>query len=438
MTQSVILLSIDALRADHLGYHGYDRETSPFLDKLAEKFLQFENAVAASSHTRESVPSLLTGRYSDVFAQNGYRLTERSIAERLSEHDFHTAGFHSNPYASRAYGFEKGFDTFDDDLRLGQNKILALAQRALDKFVFKKGEYHARASEINEKSLDWIDSLESNKSFFLWNHYMDVHGPYNPPDGYNSFTDTSVTNSEAQALYQRCAKQPDELTEHEQQLLIDLYDGEIQYLDIQLRSLVEELKQRELFEETLVIITADHGDAFGEHGYYAHPRYLHDELIRVPLLISPPKSSSETISEMVSTIDIIPTILDWVGVSDPSLPGISLLNSEVHDERKPYVFAGAQGENENNGVRRFVARSTEGKYFLERDINTGEITNETGFNLKSDPQEQYPLDEPSIELGELRDVLLDHSSTRNADVAEAIESETTDEIEDRLEALGYK
>jgi len=437
MDSSVILLSIDALRADHVGYHGYERDTTPFLDEFSERSLRFLNASVTSSHTRESIPSLLTGRYPDTFAEAGFRLTEPSIAARLSEAGYRTAGFHSNPYASRAYDFGSGFDKFDDDLTFGQHKLVALAQRALNKFVFNKGEYHARAADINDKSLAWLDSLE-DEPFFLWNHYMDVHGPYNPPDSYNNFTDKTVTSTEAQDLYQKCAKRPSELTNEEKQLLVDLYDGEIRYLDAQLQNFVTELQHRDLLERSLVIITADHGEAFGEHGYYAHPRYLHDELIRVPLTISLPGEGAETISTMVSTVDLVPTILDWAGLSNASLPGTSLISAEVQSERETYTFAGAQGEDENQGVRRFAVRSTDGKYLLERDVQTGEITAETGFDLESDPEEQYPLDEPASQLRELRRELIDHSATRLTAVTSNDEDETTEEIEERLEALGYK
>lgn len=209
----IILLSIDALRADHLGYHGYDRDTSPFLDELATETRSFDRAISASSHTRESVPALLSGRFPNRFAEAGFRLVTDSVATHLSDTGYRTGAFHSNPYASRAYGFETGFDTFDDDLTLGRNRFVALAQRALNKFVFNRGEYHARADEINDRSFEWLDSLADDDQFFLWNHYMDVHGPYNPP--VTEFSETELSNADAQKLYQKCIKRPDELTDEE-------------------------------------------------------------------------------------------------------------------------------------------------------------------------------------------------------------------------------
>jgi len=433
---NIVLLSVDALRADHLGAHGYHRDTSPFLDDLADDELAFETAISASSHTREALPALLSGRYPDVFAANGYQYVPKTVADRLSEAGFRTAGFHSNPYVSRAYGFDSGFNTFDDDLVLGRNRLVALAQRALNKFVLNRGEYHARAAEINKRSLSWLDGVSEDEPFFLWNHYMDVHGPYNPP--ITEFSETELSNADAQKLYQKCIKRPDELTNKEQSLLVDLYDDEIRYLDSHLRAFFEKLERRGLRDKSLVIVTADHGDAFGEHGYYGHPRHLHDELIHVPLLISTPDGRSETISEPMSTLDIVPTIHDWAGVSGPSLPGTSLLDAEMIDVREPYAIASAQGENDNAHIRRFAARGKQAKYILERNAETGDLAEEKGFDLEADPDEQQPVDDLSEELQQLRDALADHSSRRITDASTIDEDETPDEIEERLEALGYK
>ncbi|MFB6185792.1 MAG: sulfatase-like hydrolase/transferase, partial [Halobacteriaceae archaeon] len=125
--ENIILLSADALRADHLSCYGYHRDTSPALDEFAEESIRFTNAYSVSSHTREAIPALLTGKYPDVAIDSNYNLTTDTIASTLSDEGFATAGFHSNPFASRAYGFDQGFDVFDDDLHLGQHKLIALA-----------------------------------------------------------------------------------------------------------------------------------------------------------------------------------------------------------------------------------------------------------------------------------------------------------------------
>ena len=330
--QRVILLSADALRADHLSSYGYHRNTSPVLDELAAESIQFLNAYSGSSHTREAVPALLTGKYPDVAIGSDYRLATETIASVLSKEGFATGGFHSNPFVSRAYGFDRDFDIFDDDLHLGQHKFIALAQRALDKL---RNRHYARANEINQRSLSWIDSLDADEPFFLWNHYMDTHGPYEPPGDYATlYRNDTISKRSAQSLYQRAIKQPESITDDERELLIDLYDGEIRYNDTHVGEFLNGLRERGLLNESLLIFTADHGDAFGEHGYYEHPRYLHDEITHVPLLIRPPGGKDEIIETPVSTLDIMSTIRYLVG----SESEFSLLR--FARRRTPCIFAG--------------------------------------------------------------------------------------------------
>ena len=413
--ENVILLSADALRADHLSCYGYHRDTSPVLDELAEESIRFTNAYSASSHTREAVPALLTGKYPDVAIDSKYHLASDTIASTLSEEGFTTAGFHSNPFVSRAYGFDQGFDVFDDDLHLGQHKLIALAQRALDKF---RNRHYARAEEINERSLNWIDSLDNGETFFLWNHYMDTHGPYEPPGEYATlYSDQGLSGRDAQSLYQRAIDNPESITEEEQQLLIDLYDAEIRYNDEYIGAFLDELRDRGLLERSLLIVTADHGDAFGEHGYYEHPRYLHDEITHVPLFIRPPNGDSESVEAPVSTLDIVATIEETVGRD--STDGVSLFDASS-DRR---VFSQARGEDEHSHLRRYAVRTREDKCFCERDRDSGtiEFTESSDRSLHSE-LEAYVEQRVRVENGD-----------------EISEDEDVDEeIEQRLSALGYK
>ncbi|WP_363465085.1 sulfatase [Halogeometricum borinquense] len=411
----VILLSGDALRADHLSCHGYHRETTPILDELAAEGIHFTNAYSPSSHTREAVPALLTGEYPDVAIDSDYRLATDTVASTLSEEGYATGGFHSNPFVSRAYGFDQGFDTFDDDLHFGKHKLIALAQRALDKL---RNRHYARADEINERSLSWIDSLDSDQSFFLWNHYMDTHGPYEPPGEYATlYRESGISERDAQSLYQRAIKDPDSITDEERQLLIDLYDAEIRYNDEKIGEFLDKLRERELLENSLLVFTADHGDAFGEHGYYEHPRYLHDEITHVPLLVRPPGGTSDVIETPVSTLDIVATIQDLVnGESEPSL-----LTPSYGDDHR--VFSQASGENEHSHIRRYAIRSADGLCFCERDQETDSITfGDCTTRSLRDELEAHVEERVRVENGE----------------SESESDEVDEEIERRLSALGYK
>ncbi|WP_275883063.1 sulfatase [Halorhabdus sp. BNX81] len=416
-SNNVILISCDALRADHLGCYGYRRNTTPELDEFAQGSVRFRNAYSVSSHTREAVPALMTGQYPDVAIDSKYHLVSNTIASRLSEHGYATAGFHSNPYLSRSYNFDRGFDTFDDDLYLGQHKIIALAQRALDKL---RNRHYARAEEINRRALAWLDSIDTGEPFFLWNHYLDTHGPYNPPAEYATlYADREISGREAQRLYKRAINDPESITDDEQRLLIDLYDGEIKYNDEYIGRFLASLRERELLEDAIVLITADHGEAFGEHGCYGHPRYLHDELTHVPMIVQPPGNKASVLEAPTSTLDIAATILDMIG-RDADLPGESALADRDGD--RP-VFLQVQGEDNHSHLKRYAVRTHQETCRCERDCGSN-----------------------AVEYADCADQGL--RSELETHVQERIRRETGDgkrpsenvdgNIERRLEALGYK
>jgi len=416
---NVVLLSIDALRADHLSCHGYERETTPVIDSLAEENAWFKRAYSSSSHTREAVPSLLTGRYPDEFADHGYSLFGDSIGEMLQENGYETAGFHSNPYISRAYGFGDGFDTFDDDLYLGDSKLLALGQRLFDKL---RNRHYARAETINERALDWLDQ-QNGEPFFLWNHYMDVHGPYQPPKRFrNEFINDSISNRESKRLYRRSVDDPESITEEERELQQALYDAENRYVDKQIGDFLAALKQRDHLEDTLLILTADHGDAFGERGYYGHPRKVDEELLHVPLLVRGEGVPESTIDVPAGTLDIVPTILEEVG-AEYDLPGRPLqhLWTEPDEYTDRYVFSEATGIN--NSERLFRATGTEGHCLARANLKAKSITSSSceGIEAESTLTQfvQKRLDEEVA------------VTPADDDMAEGA-------VEGRLEALGYK
>jgi arylsulfatase len=421
---NIILLTLDALRADHLSGYGYDLETTPELDAFADaEAATFTAGYSASSHTREAVPSILTGQYPDKAVTSGYRRNAPTVAERLSAAGYSTAGFHSNPFVSRAYGFDTGFDHFDDDLHLGRNKLLALAQRALDKL---RNRHYARATEINERSLSWIDG-QADEPFFCWNHYMDPHGPYEAPAEYQrEYHGEVVPDRTAQRLYQRAIDDPDSISADERERLIDLYDAEIAYTDEKLAAFFDALHERDLLKDSLIVVTADHGDAFGEHGYYEHPRYLHEELVHVPLLVSAPGVDPGVLDTPASTLDVAATVLAAAGVTHDSLPGADLravaADPDAYHDRT--VISQARGENAESHLRRFSARGQSSTWLATYDTDTDEVDMEGGgaADAVSD---------------ELRTHIEDRVTGEGFDADEA-DDEVDEEIEDRLSALGYK
>lgn len=420
-TNHVFLLTVDALRMDHLSYAGYERETSPLLDEFAAESVCFTDAHSASSHTREAIPALLTGRHPDNAVDEQYVLSSPTVAARLRDIAYETGGFHSNPYVSRAYGFGDGFDTFDDDLYYGQNRFAALLQRVLDVL---RDRHYASADTINERSLSWLDGRSG--PLFLWNHYMDPHGPYDPPGEYRGLFGSSATSGyNAQKLYRRAAvKDPDSITSEERRLMVDRYDEEIRYTDTALGEFFDELRRRGLWEDSIVIVSSDHGDAFGEHGWYGHPRRPESELTHVPLIVRAPGLDAADVDVPTSTLDIVPTILDFVGLSHEELPGTSLFEviadpSRFEDRR---VYASARGEGDNEDVRRFAGISTEGRCTLVRNRESGAVESVGAADASRS----------------LESALREHSRGRTTSAAAAESAERSGDVERRLNALGYK
>ncbi|MGB9960656.1 sulfatase [Halobacterium sp. MBLA0001] len=421
---NIIILSVDALRADHLGCYGYSRDTSPNIDKLAKDNAQFINAYSASSHTREAVPSLLTGEYPDEAVSESYHLNTTTIAEHLQDEGYQTGGFHSNPYVSRAYGFNNGFDKFYDDLHLAQNKLIALAQRALDKL---RNRHYARASEINKKSLDWLDSLDSDQPFFLWNHYMDPHGPYEPIEEYRKqFHDESVSDRKAQKLYKQAIKNPESVTDKEQEKLLNLYDAEIQYTDNYIEKFFDKLEDRGLISESLIILTSDHGDLFGEHGYYEHPRYPFKELVHIPLIIIHPSYTDLRVETPVSSIDIVSSVLNQYTGTEPAIPGHRLLPANPSPDqeiKRDIVYAQASTTDNGTLYRRFAAFNQDNWKMVEYELVEEEV-------VASPPEPETSLERQLIDHAEKRIGRKQLTDEKNDSAAE--------EVNDRLEALGYK
>jgi arylsulfatase A-like enzyme len=430
---NLLLLSIDALRADHVSAWGYDRNTTQTLDAFAENNIQYTRAFAPSSHTREAAPPLLTGLWPETFAANGFRQVDGTLPETLDAHGYRTGAFHSNPYLSRAYGYDNGFAQFYDDLYLARHKFLALAQKALDRYVFNRGEYYARADEINSRALDWIDSLDDGP-FVLWNHYMDVHGPYHAPETH--FATESLSAGAAETLYRKAWERPEDITAAERQLLRDSYDDEIRYVDRELGSFLDALADRDLLEETLVVITADHGEVFGEHGQYTHPRRLQNQLLHVPLLVSTPSGASARVTAPASTIDIAPTTASFAGV-EADLPGTALADetgpADIDEDR--HVFASVAPEDDDQ-TRRFAVRTTDVLLRQARTVGSNEVVDERADTFCRDD-----TDELDSILPDLRASLDSFAQKRLREMGRleaTAEPDTTGEIESRLEALGYK
>jgi arylsulfatase len=427
----VVLLSIDALRADHLSCHGYHREISPTVDRLAADGIRFSRAYSPSSHTREAVPALLSGQYPSVATTDRFRRNAQMIGHLLQGTTARSAGIHSNPFVSEGFGFGDGFDHFDDDMLVGGHWLTALAQRAVDKL---RNRHYARAETVTDRGIEFLRSqaVDGDRPTFTWLHYMDVHGPYEPPMEFRrKHVGDRVTDAEAAQLYKRAIAEPDSLSEREQQCLIDLYDAEIRYLDANIDRLLDELSRLGIRDETLILLTADHGEAFGEHGYYEHPRFLPHELTHVPLIATGAGvHDKKTIHAPVSTLDVAPTVTA-VFDGEYAGPGRSLAATADRPDSSRIVFAQARGEGEDAGIHRYAGYRGGDIAYADVNTETGERTFDAGIQRSLKRTLNAHIDANGYTT------TTDIGRSEGNETERTTENDAEDDVAHRLRALGY-
>ena len=361
---NVILLVVDALRADHLSAYGYQRETSPFIDSIALTGTLFETAISPSSWTQPAHASLLTGRY--VFEHQselqplGRQFT--TIGEVMQSLGYRTGGFSANTiFFTRRQGFGKGFLHFEDNFYSVADAFLnsSLFGYLFDHSIFQtileidNPPTRRTAEQINRALLSWIDQ-DPQLPFFAFITYFDVHDPYLPPEPYRSRYSNTPEAGGLINHYQEINYPT--LTPEQLQSEIDAYDGAIAYMDAQVEDLFNELEARDLLSNTLVIITSDHGESLGEHNLYQHGGSLYIQEIHVPLVLwgSGNVKTGLRIETPVSTTSLPSTILALIQCQETWFPSPSLtmlMNREVDPAGWPdpisevHQFMGTAMEN---------------------------------------------------------------------------------------------
>ena len=308
---NVILVTIDTLRADHLGCYGYARNTSPFMDTLAEEGVVFENTVTPRPKTTPSLASMLTGLYP---YRHGVRILYAPMDEQdtlfsiLGEQGFNTAAFVSNfVLIPKACGFDRYFDTYDANVT--------------DPELNRKNRYHRNAGKTNLAVFDWLDE-NHGEPFFLWIHYIDPHGPYRAPEPFRStFSSTEAMMAPLKKVpaYQRQPEIRPVAGEVDLNEYIAQYDNEIFYTDVQIGALVTKVRDLGLLEKSLFVVSSDHGESLYQHDYYfEHGRELYDDCSKIPLIMRFPSShglAGRRVKALTSIMDILPTVLHFLGVS---------------------------------------------------------------------------------------------------------------------------
>jgi len=459
---NVVLITVDCLRADHLRFHGYKKETAPNLDRLASEGVIFAEAISNGSHTAISFPAVLTSTYGSMYGGYEYLSEERtSIAEVMSREGYSTAAFHSNPHLSAVYNYDMGFDVFYDsiesnlsilsfkiikkmgDLAKGNRELRLLFSFIIKLYRFIYSRYkhlqgktvpYERAEMITRKAINWLRGC--NNKFFLWIHYMDTHWPWIPQHTY--FLNGSASIEEASRLWWKMIIDSSSLTKEELKKLIELYDGEIRYVDYAVGDIVRELKKRGLYDNSLLIVTSDHGEEFKEHGDCGHfDLKPYEELIHVPLIMRFPNGlyGGTIVNDLVSLLDLAPTIVDWLGIDKPKKwMGSSLLSMLENEERSKEE--GVISETRIKQGHNIVSyRSKRWKLIINDERGEREL-----YDLQEDPKETKNLSKIMPErVKEFEAEIYKHlsRSVGSSILLPKIPTRQDKLVRDRLKALGY-
>lgn len=412
--QNLLLITIDTLRADHLGYHGYSRATTPEIDRLAGQSLVFRRCYSHSSYTPPSIATLMTGLYpyetgvfhfSDVLPES-----VTTLAELFQRRGFQTAAVVSNFVLRKGTGFEQGFSTFNDEM-LEKESHRNLMER--------------NAAGTTGAALEWLQK-KAGSPFFLWVHFQDPHGPYSPPAPYDTLFNGVPVDNPRKSFYRRKfvrERVPDyHVPGVSYDSYVDSYDGEVRYVDAHVGALVKGVKKLGLFKKTLIVLTSDHGEAMGEcRRYFEHGKFLFPALIHVPLIIYDGRTT-RTVDETVQHLDVFQSLVQTFNLDSSSSRGRNILSKDINDL---YVFSETD----------FYARLTGSKFQFgwEKGKDGHSL-----YDLNVDPEGASDVSSQDAYHDVLREIRaisdrIDPAARRSPPPTSII----SEEIREKLKSLGY-
>ena len=424
----VLLVTIDTLRADHVGAYGYERDTTPNLDRLAREGVRFEIAYAPMGTTAPSHASLFTSRHplGHGLVRNGLSLApgERTLAQRLREAGYVTAAFVSSYPVSHRFGFARGFDHYDDDF---SGSRASLPRRSWEGLAVE-GVFDRPGRDTAEAALAWLAARPAARPLFVWLHLFDPHDPYRAPgpQGLRWVAEGQDRRERRRALY----------------------DAEVRYADAQFGRVLRAMEARSA-NDLLVVATSDHGEGLADHGRITHNRFLYEEEVRVPLVLRFPGRipAGVTVHQPAHLIDVSPTLLDAIGLSnggpdgEPApRDGVSLLGFATGREppdperalmlQRPYYPEGRERFDERGpgfGVRMGRFKWIEAPLEERREL----------YDLAADPGERRNLADAQPERARALSERI--AAWRAGQPEDALEQEAALSPEDRdaLRALGY-
>lgn len=386
---NVVLISIDTLRPDHLGCYGYSWETSPTIDRLAEEGVLFENAFSSTTWTLPahlalltSLPDLVHGVMTEAFLLDQDRIT---LAEILKEQGYSTYGIFTGPLLLPRWGFGQGFDNYVD---------ATLYDKSLDGPQMMNASERDRTTPEAMKNVELLLDKNGEKPFFLFLHLFDCHPDFVPPAPYDTMFDPDYTGNIHGVDIMNNPDIQRDMDPGDLNHLLALYDGEIRFVDeVGIAGLLGILKERGILEKTLIVITADHGEEFFEHGVFGHRQNLYDTTLQIPLIIWCPERipAGMRIKNQVRIIDIMPTILDLLAApQSPEGLGqslIPLMNDQDGLKKERPLFAVLKD------YKRYQEALRTEKYKMIRDYMREE---RMYIDLEEDPEEVRPSTDQNL------------------------------------------
>jgi arylsulfatase A-like enzyme len=447
---NIVLIIVDTLRADHVGAYGYTRDTTPNVDEFAGEGILFRRAYSTSSKTTQSVGSIMTGLYPHNHQVRSmyHRLdvSFKTLAERLKDDGYTTAAFIRNPWLRERSGFHQGFDHVNV-INPKINELLVV------QLLLKMGLIEEQSDEAGGCTDDVIEWLHKNRNrrFFMWIHYMDPHWRYTPPSPFESLFDPGFRGEFTVNDFNEHERLKFDVTEAEKQLghAVGLYDGEIAFNDKNVGRLLDTLKELEVYDNTLIIYTSDHGEEFGEHdAFYDHGPYLYDEEVWVPLIVKLPGGgeAGKVIETPVSLIDITQTILEVAGspYDLTKMDGGGLMGVIKGLENHSLIYA--ESENIRDARERKYYDGIKGKWRMvvswpwklilipHPDGDIIEL-----YNLVEDPLEKtdLSLDKPDVKARLEEDLREWMAGDPKADDESTLDRKISRDQEKILKDLGY-
>lgn len=461
---NIVLISIDTLRADHLSCYGYHRKTTPHIDQIAAEGLLFEQAYSTAVWTPPAHASMFTGLYpSQHGVVDEFKLNQHipTIAEVLQNNGYLTCGFSNNSMVGEMVGLHRGHQHFDEVwVGAEYHNIVSrgfgfLGRRAVEMM----GKSDEGAKVTTRRVLQWLSSaVDEARPFYLFIHHIDVHNPMKAPKPFRyKFLSKRLRQKLDMDKIWKIADNPlicltdqIELNENEIEALKCIYDEELAYVDHKIGEVLNFLRKQNVLDDTLLIITADHGEHFGEHNLYSHVASLYEPVLHIPMIVRSPGlvPGGSRSSQLVQLVDIMPTILEALDLRYPGdlrLYGSSLL-SKPNEERHLYA--------EWEGRIPFFVRNRLGPnahpedlslYTIKQDMIRSEchklIVGSNGklelYNLKDDPDEKRNLAVGESELTNELSLKLNKWLTENRTQKDRELYELSNEAKRNLEGLGY-